>query len=192
MTSVNRPGSLCPNTMSMLVFSEMPFSLKKAEVAMPWMNASRLASTTPVPNLKYLTENGTNAPLGITRYHLDLQTLFFAMLDRNRDDKGILFPRAFAPFDVHLVALNVDKPEVAPAAMRVCGELESRGLAVLYDDRAESAGVKFNDADLIGCPVRVVISPRALAQNAAEVKRRAEQGARVVKLDEVGSVIGKW
>ncbi len=143
-------------------------------------------------DLKYLTENGTNAPLGITRYHLDLQTLFFAMLDRNRDDKGILFPRAFAPFDVHLVALNVDKPEVAPAAMRVCGELESRGLAVLYDDRAESAGVKFNDADLIGCPVRVVISPRALAQNAAEVKRRAEQGARVVKLDEVGSVIGKW
>jgi prolyl-tRNA synthetase len=138
---------------------------------------------------KYLDENGRAAPFGIAHWRLDLHAAFLALLDAHHDDKGILFPPALAPFDVHLVALNADKPEVVQAIARLHDELEARGIAVLCDDRLESAGVKFNDADLIGVPLRVTVGPRTLAQESAEIKLRAEKEARIVRLDQVVSEI---
>ncbi len=101
------------------------------------------------------------------------------------DAKGILWSDALAPFNVHIVALNSDKPEVAAALAIVTGELERGGVDFLLDDRTESAGVKFNDADLIGLPVRLTVGPRTVGQNAVEVKRRDEPAGRVVPLDQV-------
>jgi len=79
-----------------------------------------------------------------------------------------------APFQVHLVTLGLDQPEVAAAADALYGELQQAGLEVLYDDREESAGVKFNDADLIGIPLRLTVSPRNLKADKVEAKLRWE------------------
>ena len=84
-----------------------------------------------------------------------------------------------------LTALNVENPEVASAADALYDELQKAGVEVLYDDRTETAGVKFNDADLLGLPVRLVVSPRNLKQGVVEIKRRSESEAVTVPKDEV-------
>ena len=91
---------------------------------------------------------------------------------------------AFAPYQVMLVALNVTNEEVARADEAMYQELQAAGLEVLYDDREDSAGVKLNDADLLGLPVRVVVSPRNLKQGEVEVKARSEPEASMVSGDQ--------
>jgi prolyl-tRNA synthetase len=116
---------------------------------------------------------------------IDLAQALIAYVGVHCDAKGILWNGALAPFSVHIVVLNADKPEVAAALAIVTDELERAGVDYMLDDRAESAGVKFNDADLIGLPVRLTLGPRTVAQNAIEVKRRDESAGRVVPLDQV-------
>ena len=85
---------------------------------------------------------------------------------------------------MHLVGLGFDKPGVRESAEQVYQQLVDAGLEVLYDDREEgSAGVKFNDADLLGMPVRVTVSPRSIENGGAEVKRRTVKDASIVPLD---------
>ena len=122
-------------------------------------------------------------------YGIGVGRLLAAALEQNHDDKGIVFPSAIAPYQVHLVALNVENPDVAQAAENLYNRLEQAGLEVLYDDRAETAGVKFNDADLLGFPVRIVVSPRNLKQGSAEAKQRSEGDAQLVGLEEVVEVV---
>ena len=86
---------------------------------------------------------------------------------------------------MHLLALNVEDAQVIEAAESLYDSLRQAGLETLYDDREESAGVKFNDADLMGFPVRVVVSPRNLRQGSAEVKLRRESDAELVALEGV-------
>ena len=88
------------------------------------------------------------------------------------DDHGPVWPLAIAPWQVHLCAMRVDKPEVREAADALYDKLQKAGVEVIYDDRAVSAGVMFSDADLLGVPVRVVVSPKTLARGAVEVSAR--------------------
>ena len=88
---------------------------------------------------------------------------------------------------MHLVGLGFDKPGVRESAEQVYQQLQDAGLDVLFDDREESAGVKFNDADLLGMPVRVTVSPRSIENGGAELKRRTEKDARVVPLADVAA-----
>ena len=106
-------------------------------------------------------------------------------LEQSHDDNGMILPPAIAPYEAWLTALNVEKQEVAQAAESLYRDLVDSGVQVLYDDREESAGVKFNDADLLGLPVRLVVSPRNLRQDVVEVKRRAEAEAVTVSTGEV-------
>ena len=108
-----------------------------------------------------------------------------AAIEQNHDDKGISLPPTISPYQVYLVALNADDSQVAQAADDLYARLGQAGLEVLYDDRQETAGVKFNDADLLGFPVRVVVSPRNLRQGSAEVKLRREVEAELVGLEGV-------
>ncbi len=85
---------------------------------------------------------------------------------------------------MHIVALNPDKEGVSEAAERLYDELRERGVDVLYDDREESAGVKFSDADLLGMPLRVTVSPRNLKQDEVEIKGRSEAEAVMVPLSK--------
>ena len=85
---------------------------------------------------------------------------------------------------MHLVALKPDVAEVRDAAERIYDEPRARGIDVLYDDRDESPGVKFADADLLGMPLRVTVSPRTLEKQSAEIKRRSEEETSLVGLAE--------
>lgn len=111
------------------------------------------------------------------------------IVEAHNDGKGILWPKAVAPYLAHLVTISAKDPaeqeKVVAAAESLVSELEAMGADVLWDDRAAvSAGEKFADADLIGCPLRLVLSPKTLAEGAVEWKGRADGASRLVKLSE--------
>ena len=129
--------------------------------------------------------DGNQRPFIMGCYGIGVGRLLGAAIERHHDDSGILFPTPIAPYQVSLTPLNVQQDDVAVAADALYGDLGDAGLEVLYDDRQESAGVKFNDADLLGLPVRLVVSPRNLKQGVVEVKRRSDAEATTVPSGEV-------
>ena len=134
----------------------------------------------------YLDSEGRQHPIIMGCYGIGVGRLLAAAIEQNHDDRGIVFPAAIAPFSVHLVGLNLADEAVSEAADRLYQELWSQGIETLYDDRTEeAAGVKFNDADLLGIPVRLVVSPRNLRQGSVEVKGRSEKDSALVGMDEV-------
>ena len=122
-------------------------------------------------------------PIIMGCYGIGVGRLLAATVEQNHDERGMIFPLSIAPYQVWLTALNVENEEVARASERLYQSLSERGVQVLYDDRLESAGVKLNDADLLGLPLRVVVSPRNLRQEVVEVKRRSERDATTVPRD---------
>lgn len=129
--------------------------------------------------------DGEEHPVVMGSYGIGLGRLLAVIVEQHHDDRGIVWPPSVAPYDVHLVGLNLDDETVQNAAEETYRALTDAGLAVLYDDRRESPGVKFSDADLIGVPVRLTVSQRALAQGGVEVKRRTEPKAAVVPRGEL-------
>ncbi len=137
----------------------------------------------------FSTEQDDQRPVTMGCYGIGLGRVLAAAIEQHHDERGIIFPATIAPYHVYLVSLNADKPGVAEAAEALESELEASGIEVLYDDRSESPGVKFNDADLIGLPVRVVVSPRNLKDSVVEIKARdAEQAAKEPQADAVGQI----
>ncbi len=134
----------------------------------------------------YTDETGAEHPVVMGSYGIGLERLMAAIIETHRDEWGIVWPKSVAPFDVHLLTLGKD-PELGEIAMRLHDDLRAAGLEVLLDDRAESAGVKFADADLIGVPVRLAVSGKALAAGGVEAKRRASAERVIVPLDEVAA-----
>ena len=110
----------------------------------------------------YLDRDGKQNPILMGCYGIGVGRLMAAAIEQNHDDKGIMWPVPIAPYQVHICALSVDQSQVASVADAVYDSLSKEGLEVLYDDREESPGVKFNDADLLGIPVRLTISPRTV------------------------------
>lgn len=143
-------------------------------------------------NASFLDANGKAQKPLVVEMDLDLGAVLLAHVGAHQDEKGIVWTRALAPFDAHIVALNADKPEVAPVLTRVIDAFELQGLDVLVDDRNESAGVKFNDADLLGMPLRITLGPKTVAQNSVELKGRQEAAARMVALDALAQEIEQW
>ena len=127
--------------------------------------------------VSYLDERGQRNPVVMGCYGIGVTRVLAAAIEQNHDDGGVIFPAPIAPFRVHLLALNADDARVAAAAEALYARLEEAGCEVLFDDRIESAGVKFNDADLLGLPVRAVVSPRNVAKGVVELKRRRETDA---------------
>jgi prolyl-tRNA synthetase len=134
------------------------------------------------PDAEYLDAEGRGQPLWMATWRLDLGRLMAAVVEDHHDDYGIMWPAACAPFDVHLVALDVRKETVAAQAEALCDRLQSEGFRVLYDDRNASAGVKFNDADLMGIPLRLTVSKRSVKEGRVEAKWR--DSTERLKLDE--------
>jgi len=142
---------------------------------------------------RFTDADGGSQPVVMGCYGIGLGRLLAAAIEQNHDDKGIIWPISIAPYHIYLCPLYLENEEVAAAAENLVAaaaenlyaELKSKGLEVLYDDRQESPGVKFNDADLLGIPIRVTISPRSLEKNSAEVKKRWEKKYQLVPLEEV-------
>ncbi len=143
-------------------------------------------------NATFLDVNGKAQRVYAVTMELDLGAVLLAHIGAHHDDKGIVWTRAIAPFDVHIVVLNADNPEVSDALDHVTDTLDLAGLDSLIDDRNESAGVKFNDADLIGLPLRITIGPKTVAQNAVEFKPRTASTARLVAFDFINDELNKW
>jgi prolyl-tRNA synthetase len=123
-------------------------------------------------------------------YGIGVGRLLAAAIEQNHDDSGIVFPHPIAPYQAHLVGLNLSNEEVAQVAEQLYASLNAAGIETLYDDRLDqAAGVKFNDADLMGLPVRLVISPRNLNNGVIEVRGREEAEAVTVPLPEVEGAI---
>lgn len=137
----------------------------------------------------FLDAEGKQRPAVMGSYGIGIERLLAAVVEANHDENGIVWPEALAPFHVHIVVIQPDKDGVGETADRIYEELRSAGLDVLLDDREETPGVKFNDADLLGMPVRVTVSPRNLQQNAVEVKRRADAESQLVPLEEASKAI---
>ena len=134
----------------------------------------------------YLDSEGRQRLITMGCYGIGVGRLLAAAVEQNHDDKGIMFPYPIAPFQVHLVGLNLSNENVARAADELYDNLWSAGIETLYDNRRdETAGAKLNDADLFGLPLRMVVSPRTLGQDSVEMKPRNSQDADVVPLVEV-------
>jgi prolyl-tRNA synthetase len=143
-------------------------------------------------NANYIDEKGETHRIVMGCYGLGVSRLLAAAVEQNHDDKGIIWPVSIAPYQVYLCPLYREGTNVAEVADKLYEEMTAAGIEVLYDDRKDAApGVKFNDADLIGIPYRVTVSPRTLEKNAVEFKKRAEKAAEVLPLaDIIGKIKG--
>ena len=121
---------------------------------------------------KFLDEHGKEQIIIMGCYGIGVSRLLAAIIEVHNDKAGIMWPQEVAPFDAEILPLQTNDPAVMELANTYEKELTEAGLEVLLDDRNESAGIKFNDADLIGIPFQVVLGKRALANNQVEIKNR--------------------
>ncbi len=135
----------------------------------------------------FLDEQGAAQPVVMGSYGIGVERLLQVILEQHHDERGIIWPASVAPADVHIVALGKGEAPKAEAA-RLYAELQAAGLRPLLDDRDETAGVKFNDADLIGLPVRLVVSERLIAAGEVELKPRRGEAVKVARGEVVGEI----
>lgn len=139
-------------------------------------------------DLQYLDESGKRQKVVMGCFGIGTTRLVGAIVEANYDDKGIIWPSAVAPFDIHLISLlgKGGSKEVRSASDELYGALRRAGGDVLYDDREEaSAGEKFGDADLLGIPSRLVVSEKTLAKGSVELKKRNGDKAELVALKDI-------
>lgn len=129
--------------------------------------------------LTYMDEHNNNKEVVMGCYGIGLGRIIGTAAEIFNDEKGLVWPKNIAPFDVHLVDLN----GVGKEAAAVYKKLTDAGFDVLWDDRDESSGIKLGDADLLGIPIRVVVSPKTIEADKIEVKKRSEDKANLVTIE---------
>jgi len=137
----------------------------------------------------FLDQKGEPQPIVMGCYGIGVGRLMAAAVEQSHDEKGIIWPVPLAPYQVHICALSGDNPDVASASEGLYHDLLESGVEVILDDRIASPGVKFNDADLIGAPLRTVLSPRSLKSQSAEMKKRSESSVTPLPLEGLPSRI---
>ncbi len=133
----------------------------------------------------FIDQNGAARPIIMGCYGIGIGRLLAAVIEQHHDDKGIVWPLSIAPYHIYLCPLHREGSNVSEVAENVYADLQTQGLEVLFDDRQESPGVKFNDADLFGIPIRLTISPRTLEKNSLEIKKRSEKDSELVPLEGI-------
>jgi prolyl-tRNA synthetase len=140
-------------------------------------------------NATFLDVEGVAHSLLMGCYGIGIGRALAALVEQSHDEKGMIWPFSVAPYQVNLLGLDLDKAENRQSAEQLYADLIAAGVEVLYDDRSESAGVKFNDADLLGLPLRAVVSKRSLKNGGVELKLRKEGSSRIVPLAEAVETI---
>ena len=125
-------------------------------------------------NGTYLDENGKAKPYIMGCYGIGVSRLIAAIIEQNNDENGIIWPKEVAPYLVHLVCLDMKKDVQKETAEKIYNKLLEEKVEVLYDDRIERPGVKFNDADLIGLPIQIIVG------------RKADEGIVEIKIRKTG------
>ena len=139
----------------------------------------------------FLDEQGVQRPMVMGCYGLGIGRTVAAVIEQNHDADGIVWPAPLSPFEVHLIAMNVNDAETRREAERIYAELREKGVEIFYDDRDERAGVKFKDADLLGFPLRVNVGGRSLKDGKIEISYRKERAPEpLLKEQVVEAVVG--
>jgi prolyl-tRNA synthetase len=141
-------------------------------------------------NMTFVDDNGRshNAVMGC--YGIGVGRLMASVMEESNDKWGPIWPISIAPYQVHICALNMkNEPKVREVAEAIYQDLQDRGIEVIYDDRDEKAGPQFADADLTGIPLRVVVSPKTVAEDQVEFKIRGIRDGELVALDDLGGHI---
>jgi prolyl-tRNA synthetase len=180
--SLARGGDQCPNCAGVLAVE------RGVELAHVFKLGTMYSDKMGV---NFLDESGKQQPVVMGCYGLGIDRMLASIIEEHHDDDGIIWPTEIAPFDVHVVGVRESDEEVAAGLNKLERKLEEAGYSVLLDDRAESPGAKFKDADLIGLPVRITVSPRSLKAGGVEFKLRSEGESVVFPLDKVVEKVGE-
>jgi len=124
-----------------------------------------------------------------TRNEHNFANILLALAETHHDDKGLAFPKPASPFDVYLMNVPGKEMDTRTKAEEIDNSLQSADISVIFDDREERAGVKFNDADLIGCPVRVTVGEKGLKEGMVELKLRRDKENRLVPVNKIAEEI---
>jgi prolyl-tRNA synthetase len=138
----------------------------------------------------YLDENGRAQPMLMGCYGIGISRTLSAIVEQHHDDKGLIWPLEVTPYDLHILALNMKNDAQVQLAEKLYEEFKANGYDVLFDDRAERAGVKFADSDLIGLPIRITVGKRA-DEGIVEVKIRKTGESFEIAADELFDFIEK-
>lgn len=137
-------------------------------------------------NLAFLNKQGKKESVYMGCYGIGIGRLMATVVEVNHDDKGIIWPIEISPFDVHLIVINQEHSDIFKKAQRIYKTLKEHSVNVLFDDRKDmSAGEKFVESDIIGIPLRIVVSKRTLKKDSVEIKKRFEKEGRLVKIDNL-------
>jgi prolyl-tRNA synthetase len=131
---------------------------------------------------RFLDQDGELKPVVMGSYGIGIGRLLACVAEMHHDDYGLIWPITVAPYPVHLLTLGPADSEATTVAEKLYAELQAAGIDVLFDDRDRSPGIKFNDADLIGIPLRVTVAARGLKQQSVEVKRRDQKERELIPL----------
>jgi prolyl-tRNA synthetase len=171
-----RPGDSCPKCQGKLSSSrgiEVGHVFKLGTFISEKLGAS------------FLDSDGKSRPIVMGSYGIGLGRLLAAIVEQSHDDKGIIWPLSVAPYQVYLCPLSMEKPTILSTSEKIYQELQKADIQVLFDDRDDSPGIKFNDADLLGIPLRLTLSPRTLQSQSVEAKWRTEKEAQLLPLDNL-------
>jgi prolyl-tRNA synthetase len=139
----------------------------------------------------YLDDQGNNIPIVMGCYGIGIGRILAAVIERSHDTDGMIWPISIAPYQVHLVALRSEREEIGKTSERLVAELETAGIEVLWDDRGKMAGVKFKDADLMGMPIRLTVSPRNHERQMVEMRVRATGDTEEIPYEKVVAEVRK-
>lgn len=170
-----KEGDVCPNCNGKIYFK------KGIEIGNIFKLGTKYSEAL---NLNYLDHNNQLHPVVMGSYGIGPGRLMAAIVEQNNDDKGIIWPSNIAPFQVGIVVINYNNEEQLKTANQLYDDLKALGIDCLLDDREERPGVKFNDLDLIGIPIRITIGNK-IEDNFTEVKLRNSENVEDVNLNDL-------
>jgi prolyl-tRNA synthetase len=172
-------GSLCPGCGAVMRMS------RGIELGNIFKLGTRYSETM---GCTFLDKDGKKKPVVMGSYGIGSGRLLASVAEEYNDENGLIWPVTVAPYHVHIVSIGKEQ-ETTEKAEKLYDELQAEGIEVLYDDRPEQPGVKFTDADLIGLPLRLTVSSRALKKGGIELKRRAGKEITIVPPDKIVETI---
>jgi len=141
-------------------------------------------------DVRYLDRAGERHDTVMGCYGIGVERMLAAVIEANHDKDGIIWPKDVAPFDLHIVALDLHELAVSRALQEVEDALAGAGITALVDDRDDSPGIKFKDADLLGMPVRLTVGPRALSRGGIELRARRTSESEIVPIESLVGRLG--
>lgn len=171
-----KEGDLCPDCRKKKV------SLKRAiELGHVFKLGTRY---TKALGADFLDKNGKKHLIIMGCYGIGINRIIAAAIEKHNDEKGIIWPKSISPYDAIIIPLKITDKKIDSAAKKIYTQLQKKNVKCLLDDRDISAGIKFNDADLIGIPLQIIIGPNTIKNNKLEVKIRGKEVKRKIKISE--------